>query len=184
MASKKLAAVVAEVTEEPTEPPAEQSAAVEPQEVVQPITSEPRVEVAPRKPLPAERRCPSHAKYFPDEPEMRPIAEFRINKEGHIHPVYCKRCTSKRNIDYRKAKAAGQSAAEPSAMTLFFNGLRQDVSEILNLVDVGDDAQLTELSAVFADKAVQRVIPLLRLYATRRSELPEKVYDQHGIEVE
>ena len=65
-----------------------------------------QVEAPQRKPLPGERRCPAHHEFFADEPEMRPISEFRIDKHGRVAPTYCRRCTNKMHAARSREHAA------------------------------------------------------------------------------
>lgn len=101
MPRKKVEAVeAAQVVEETPEATEEQAAPVE--EVPEPgEQAEPQ-----RKPLPDERRCPSHHEFFADESDVRPLTEFRVTAEGKVHPTYCKRCVSKLSSQRRKEQAA------------------------------------------------------------------------------
>jgi hypothetical protein len=58
-----------------------------------------------RKPLPDERRCPSHHEFFPNEPEVRPITEFRV-KDGRVQPTYCRACTNALHRRHQREHAA------------------------------------------------------------------------------
>ena len=57
------------------------------------------------KALPNERRCPSHHEFFADEPETRPITEFRV-KDGRVQPTYCRKCTNALHVRRNREHAA------------------------------------------------------------------------------
>jgi hypothetical protein len=74
----------------------------------------------PTKELPTEKVCRTHHIYYPDENVVRPLEEYRINKEGKIHPVYCKRCTSKKGVEYqRRRRVEATENPEMSLMKTF-----------------------------------------------------------------
>jgi hypothetical protein len=96
MPRKKVEVVEdAEVVEEATEEQAAPQA-----EVPETDEQEPQ-----RKPLPDERRCPSHHEFFPSEPEVRPITEFRV-KDGRVQPTYCRACTNRLHAQRNREHAA------------------------------------------------------------------------------
>src|SRR5260370_12301051 len=89
----------------------EETPVVEPTEVVE--------EAAAEVEQPKTRKCPTHHAFFQDEPEMRPMSDFRFNKTtGKLSSTYCKACQAKRQSVYNKERRAdnrGPSANEQLA---------------------------------------------------------------------
>jgi hypothetical protein len=139
------------------------------------------------KDLPQTRTCPVHKEFWPDEDEMRPIEEFRITKDGHIQPTYCRRCTSKRATAYRKTKDSGEAATarEPSEMKKFLSVLRDEVLTLAAQIELGDEAEIARLSEEFGTYAEQQARDILAYHATQhqRLESVEKVTDQRRTEL-
>jgi hypothetical protein len=133
------------------------------------------------------KECRAHHIYSPDEEEVRPLAEYRVNKEGKIHPVYCKRCTAKKAAEYQKRRRAEMDPDSPLMKRNLLDGLlkqfRQTILDLAAQIDTGDDAQLRKLSKIFGATAAEAVLPLPQHVAEARQSLPPTVHDQRNVEV-
>jgi hypothetical protein len=135
------------------------------------------------KELPSEKVCRTHHLYFPEENEVRPLSEYRINKEGKIHPVYCKRCTSKKGVEYQRRRREEGSTSGTPLMKIMLNDFSTTLFDLASRVDVGDDAEIKRPTKEFTTYAADQVRDLLLWYSQQRETLPTVVHDQSGTQL-
>jgi hypothetical protein len=98
-----------------------------------------------------------------------------------VHPTYCRRCTSKKQTQYRKQRTGEQRDIGP--LQSFLDGLRDEILEMASRIDDGNDA-VQPVPPYFLDHVTEQIGVLLKHFSEHRDQLPQKVYDQRHPVVE